>query len=101
MTGTYEIYAIRYGHHPRKASENFLGGDPHDAEMPLDYFVWAIVGEARTILVDTGFDETVGARRGRQTVKPVAEGLAAIGVGSRECRDHHRQPSALRSQRQL
>lgn len=80
MTGTYEIYAIRYGHHPRKASENFLGGDPHDAEMPLDYFVWAIVGEARTILVDTGFDETVGARRGRQTVKPVAEGLAAIGV---------------------
>ena len=80
MTGTYEIYAIRYGHHPRKASENFLGGDPHDVEMPLDYFVWAIVGEARTILVDTGFDETVGARRGRQTVKPVAEGLAAIGV---------------------
>ena len=58
MTGTYEIYAIRYGHHPRKASENFLGGDPHDAEMPLDYFVWVIVGEARTILVDTGFDET-------------------------------------------
>jgi glyoxylase-like metal-dependent hydrolase (beta-lactamase superfamily II) len=80
MTDTYEIYAIRYGHHPRKASENFLGGDPHDAEMPLDYFVWAVVGEARTILVDTGFDETVGARRGRQTVKPVAEGLAAIGV---------------------
>ena len=80
MSDTYEIYAIRYGHHPRKASENFLGGDPHDVDMPLDYFVWAIVGETRTILVDTGFDQAVGTRRGRQTVKPVAEGLAAIGI---------------------
>ena len=80
MSDTYEIYAIRYGHHPRKASENFLGGDPHDVDMPLDYFVWAIVGEARTILVDTGFDQAVGTRRGRQTVKPVADGLAAIGI---------------------
>jgi len=80
MSDTYEIYAIRYGHHPRKASENFLGGDPHDVDMPLDYFVWAIVGEARTILVDTGFDEAVGTRRGRRTVKPVVEGLAAIGI---------------------
>ena len=80
MSDTYEIYAVRYGHHPRKASENFLGGDPHDVDMPLDYFVWAIVGEARTILVDTGFDEAVGTRRGRRTVKPVVEGLAAIGI---------------------
>jgi glyoxylase-like metal-dependent hydrolase (beta-lactamase superfamily II) len=55
MTDTYEIYAIRYGHHPRKAADNFIGGDPHDVAMPLDYFVWAIVGKSRTILVDTGF----------------------------------------------
>ena len=80
MTDTYEIYAIRYGHHPRKARDNFIGGDPHDIEMPLDYFVWAIVGKTRTILVDTGFDEAVGTRRGRLTVKPVSEGLKAIGI---------------------
>jgi glyoxylase-like metal-dependent hydrolase (beta-lactamase superfamily II) len=80
MTDTYEIYAIRYGHHPRKAADNFIGGDPHDVEMPLDYFVWAIVGKSRTILVDTGFDEVVGTRRGRQTVKAVPEGLKAIGI---------------------
>jgi len=81
MSDTYELYAIHYGHHDRKAHENFLGGDPHDdGDMPLDYFVWAIVGETRTILVDTGFDQAVGTRRGRQTVKPVADGLAAIGI---------------------
>jgi hypothetical protein len=25
----YEVYAIKYGDHQRRASENFLGGDPH------------------------------------------------------------------------
>jgi glyoxylase-like metal-dependent hydrolase (beta-lactamase superfamily II) len=76
----HEVYAIKYGHHPRPASQNFLGGDAHDVNMPLDYFVWAIVGEAGTIIVDTGFDEAVGARRGRTTVKPVQKGLAALGI---------------------
>jgi hypothetical protein len=39
---TYQIYAVKYAHHDRRAHENFLQGDPHDtAPMPLDYFVWA------------------------------------------------------------
>jgi glyoxylase-like metal-dependent hydrolase (beta-lactamase superfamily II) len=80
MAAQYEIFAIKYGHHPRPASENFLGGDAHDVNMPLDYFVWAIVGDGRTVIVDTGFDEAVGARRGRQTIRPVRAGLEAIGI---------------------
>ncbi|MGZ5828137.1 MAG: N-acyl homoserine lactonase family protein [Xanthobacteraceae bacterium] len=80
MTTQYDIFAVKYGHHPRPASENFLGGDPHDVNMPLDYFVWAIVGGGKTIIVDTGFDEVVGPRRGRQMVKPVRAGLEAIGI---------------------
>jgi glyoxylase-like metal-dependent hydrolase (beta-lactamase superfamily II) len=81
MSDTYEIYAIRYGHHDRKAHENFLGGDPHDdAPMPLDYFVWAIVGERQTFVLDTGFAPDMAKARGRQLVRPVAEGLNAIGI---------------------
>ena len=76
----HAVYAIRYGHHPRRAAENFIGGDPHDGPEPLDYFVWAIVGAAGAIIVDTGFDESVAARRGRQIVRPVREGLAALGI---------------------
>jgi glyoxylase-like metal-dependent hydrolase (beta-lactamase superfamily II) len=76
----HEVYAIRYGHHPRKAAENFIGGDPHDVIQPLDYFVWAIVGAAGTIIVDTGFDEAVAKRRGRNIVTPVREGIAALGI---------------------
>jgi glyoxylase-like metal-dependent hydrolase (beta-lactamase superfamily II) len=47
--------------------------------MPLDYYVWAIVNAERTVLVDTGFDQETAQRRGRQIVRPVADGLAAIG----------------------
>ena len=76
----HEVFAVRYAHHPRKAAENFIGGDPHDVLQPLDYFVWAIVGKKQAIILDTGFDETVAARRGRQLTKPLREGLNAIGV---------------------
>ncbi len=71
---------MRYGHLERRSSDNFLGGDPHDTPMPLDYFVWAIVGEARVFVVDTGFDAAVGQKRGRTLVRPVVEGLQRIGV---------------------
>src|SRR2546428_2635566 len=77
---THEIYAIRYGHHDRKSSENFIGGDPHDVLQPLDFYVWAIVGTSGAIILDTGFDAAMGKKRQRELIKPVDEGLKAIGV---------------------
>jgi glyoxylase-like metal-dependent hydrolase (beta-lactamase superfamily II) len=77
----YQVYAIKYAELARQASENFLDGDPHEtANMPLNYYVWAIVAPDRTIVVDTGFGERVGTRRGRTITHPVNEGLAALGV---------------------
>src|SRR5262245_51019334 len=76
----YEVYAIKYAHHERRASENFLGGDPHDEPMPLDFFVWVVRGAARTWVVDTGFDAEVGRRRQRTVLRTPAKGLAALGI---------------------
>lgn len=76
----FEIYAVRYGHHDRNASENFIGGDAHNQPMPLDYFVWAVVGPTKTYLVDTGFDLAASRARGRTLLRPVEEGLRAIGI---------------------
>ena len=76
----YEIHAVRYARVDRRSSDNFLGGDPHDYPMPLDYYVWAITGGGRTYVVDTGFDAVVGAKRKRQMLTPVDEGLRAIGI---------------------
>jgi glyoxylase-like metal-dependent hydrolase (beta-lactamase superfamily II) len=77
---TYRIYAVRYGHLDRTSDENFLGGDDHATRMPLDYFVWVVQGEERTLVVDTGFEAGAAAARGRTLIRPVGEGLAAVGV---------------------
>jgi glyoxylase-like metal-dependent hydrolase (beta-lactamase superfamily II) len=76
----HEIYAVRYGHHTRKAAENYIGGDPHDILQPLDFYVWAIVGPSGAIVLDTGFDAAMGKKRQREMIKPVAEGLKAVGI---------------------
>ncbi|MFY9788286.1 MAG: MBL fold metallo-hydrolase [Pseudolabrys sp.] len=76
----HDIYAVRYGRHDRKSSENFIGGDPHDVLQPLDYFVWAIVSAHGIFIVDTGFDETMAQKRKRLVTNPIGEGLKAIGI---------------------
>ena len=76
----YEIRAVRYGHHERRSPANFLGGDAHDTDMPLDYFVWAITSADRQFIVDTGFSPDMALKRGRHITRPVAEGLEAIGI---------------------
>ncbi len=77
---THEVYAIRYGHHERRSSENFIGGDPHDVPQPLDFFVWAIRGPHGTFVVDTGFDEAMAKKRQRSILNPVGAGLKALGI---------------------
>ena len=83
----HEVYAVRYGHHDRKAHENYIGGDPHDILQPLAYFVWVIRGSHGTFVMDTGFDHAMAAKRGRVIVKPVADGLTAIGIDPEQVQD--------------
>ena len=78
--GSYEIFAVRYGHLARRSPENFIGGDIHDVPMPLDYFVWVIRGEESSYVVDTGFSDETAQKRSRHIVTPVQQGLAAAGV---------------------
>lgn len=75
------IQAIRYARHDRKAAENFIGGDDHATDMPLDYYVWAIHRtEGPPIVVDTGFAPAAAAARGRTLLRAVEEGLRQAGV---------------------
>lgn len=85
---TYEVFAVRYARQDdRRASENFLGGDPHDQLMPMDFFVWALVGGGRTIVVDTGFDQASARARGRDVSRPVDAGLKQIGIDPGQVED--------------
>jgi glyoxylase-like metal-dependent hydrolase (beta-lactamase superfamily II) len=83
----HEVYAIRYGTHERRASDNYIGGDPHNGPEPIDYYVWAIVGAGGTVIVDTGFDDAVARRRNRQVGPTVGDGLKAMGIAGDAVRD--------------
>ena len=84
----FEVYAIRYAHHgDRNANEMFIGGDPHEGPMALDYFVWVAIGSTHTYLIDTGFSAEVAPRRQRKLLRTPAEGLALIGVDASTIQD--------------
>ncbi len=56
MPDPYEVYAVRYAERIGSRNQHLLHPDPHDGPMPMDYFVWAIVGNGRTFVVDLGFE---------------------------------------------
>jgi glyoxylase-like metal-dependent hydrolase (beta-lactamase superfamily II) len=75
----YRIYAVRYAHRECNSSEAFYG-DYHKSAMTMDYFVWALTNGRHTVVVDLGFTEEVGTRRGRQFLRCPGRGLAEIGI---------------------
>jgi glyoxylase-like metal-dependent hydrolase (beta-lactamase superfamily II) len=83
----WQLYAVRYAHHHRMARENFLGGDIHDGPMPIDYYVWAAVSGERVFVIDTGFDEAMAKKRGRNLLHSPGEGLKAIGIDPAQVKD--------------
>jgi glyoxylase-like metal-dependent hydrolase (beta-lactamase superfamily II) len=83
----WEAYAIRYAHHHRTARENFLGGDIHDGPMPIDYYVWAVRSGERVFVIDTGFDEAMARKRGRQFLHSPGDGLKQLGIDPAQVKD--------------
>ena len=81
MTGPeYELFAIRYAARDARRSEHFIGGDPHDGPMPMDYFMWLARGGGRSFVIDTGFNAEVAARRKRTFLRCPVETLALLDV---------------------
>jgi glyoxylase-like metal-dependent hydrolase (beta-lactamase superfamily II) len=80
----YELYALRYATAMRRPAEVFLGGDPHDADVPMDYFVWVARNDLHTVVIDTGFDDEAARRRGRQLLCEPSAGLRRLEVDSAE-----------------
>jgi glyoxylase-like metal-dependent hydrolase (beta-lactamase superfamily II) len=76
----YEVYAIRYATRGGRRADHFVGGDPHDAEMPMDYFVWAVIGGGRSFVVDTGFTSEMAAKRKRQFLRCPIDSLGLVGL---------------------
>ncbi len=86
MLPEYEIHCVKYAERPGRRAAHFVGGDPHDGPMPMDYYVWLVSNNEHMVLVDTGFDATM-AINGRVLLRKPAEGLALIGVQAADIRE--------------
>ena len=80
----YEVFALRYAHREARRSDHFIGGDPHDGPMPMDYFLWLIRGPGGgpdgAVVVDCGFNAAVAARRGRTLLHDPVDALRLLGA---------------------
>jgi glyoxylase-like metal-dependent hydrolase (beta-lactamase superfamily II) len=83
----YEVFAVRYATRDGQRRDHFVGGDPHDAAMPMDYFVWVLRNAQRTVVVDTGFHAEMADKRNRRYLRSPKEGLALLGVDTAQVRD--------------
>jgi glyoxylase-like metal-dependent hydrolase (beta-lactamase superfamily II) len=87
-TDRFEVYALRYARAPETLQRDvLLRADDHAAPMPLDFYVWAIRGAGRTIVLDTGFDEASGGRRDRELMRSPIAALAEIGIDAASVED--------------
>jgi glyoxylase-like metal-dependent hydrolase (beta-lactamase superfamily II) len=74
-----EVLAVRYGTLVATKGSLFHGFDS-DEPQSLDYFFWVLRYDDFTVLVDTGFDPAVAARRGRECLVPPVDALARLGL---------------------
>lgn len=77
----FELFAIRYGEHTgRRASDNFIGADTHEVGRNLEYFVWVARRSDKVFVIDTGFNATSAAERGRTMLRQPADAVRALGI---------------------
>jgi len=84
---TYAVHAIRYACRDGVRGQHLLNADPHDAPMPMDYFIWVLHNPARTLVVDTGFSRAEGESRGRTFLRCPAASLALLGLDAATVED--------------
>ncbi|MFE5703460.1 N-acyl homoserine lactonase family protein [Rhodococcus koreensis] len=90
MSDTYEVFALRYGRLRTHRREVYHDGDhTEDGHTPteLAYYFWLAVNQHRKVLIDTGFDPVVAARRGRETLVPPLDLLRQFGIEPEEVTD--------------
>jgi glyoxylase-like metal-dependent hydrolase (beta-lactamase superfamily II) len=87
MTAQYELFAIRYATREAQRQEHFIGGDPHDGPMPMDYFVWLARNADRAVVIDIGFTAESGGKRGRTLQRDPIDSLGLLGVNPASVQD--------------
>ena len=78
----YEIYAVKYAERDAVAGDHYLRCDDHNTPAPMDYFIWVLRNENRTIVVDIGFDALEAKKRHRRHLRCPAVALELLNVNA-------------------
>lgn len=81
MSDIWEIYALKYAErNGRTRADSFMMDPHHDQQHDMDYYVWVLKNGARSILVDTGYDDAESTRRARPIITQPSQMLAEFGL---------------------
>ena len=83
MDRNWEVFAIKYAErNSRTRADSFIFDDDHASQHDMDYFIWVLKSENRTIVVDTGYDEVEARRRDRPILRDPGKLSSSCGCGS-------------------
>jgi glyoxylase-like metal-dependent hydrolase (beta-lactamase superfamily II) len=82
MTVLPRVFAIRYARSVAPKASYFYGSDPHEGDVPMDFFIWLIRVGSRTILVDAGFSEQTARRRSKELTADPLGVLSSLGASA-------------------
>ena len=83
MEKLWEVYALKYAErNTRTRADSFLFDDDHASPHDMDYFIWVLKSEDKTIIVDTGYDVKEAQRRDRPILRDPAQSLNALGINA-------------------
>ena len=77
----WNLYAFCYARHENRVmSETFIGGNPNELSRGLDYFMWAITGPDRCIVIDSGMTQEKVDSLGRTWIADPIDHLKEVGI---------------------
>jgi glyoxylase-like metal-dependent hydrolase (beta-lactamase superfamily II) len=82
-----EVLAVKCGYRVTTKAQSYLNfhlyGEP-DADLDIDYYFWVVRDATGVFLIDTGFTDKVGTRRGRAHYTTPARALPLLGIDPAE-----------------
>ncbi|MEM1064905.1 MAG: N-acyl homoserine lactonase family protein [Pseudomonadota bacterium] len=81
MADHWQVWALKYAErNARVRGDSFIFDDHPAAAHGMDYFIWLLQRDGRTIVVDTGYDGAEAERRERPILRHPGSALGAMGV---------------------
>ncbi|MFI5427145.1 N-acyl homoserine lactonase family protein [Aeromicrobium sp. UC242_57] len=76
----WNVWAVRLGTATRPARDNFVDPGNREGEMALDFTMWVLSHGTTLVVLDTGFEQQAGRRRGRSLERTPAEAVRQLGL---------------------